>query len=168
MSDLPEDRVTPGDPVFTHVGVDYFGPFVVKVGRILEKHYGVIFSCMTVRAVRIEVANSLSTDSFIHALRRFISRRGPVRTMRSDNGTNFVGAERELREEMEKMNHDAVHGAILLRGIDWSFNPPGASNFGGSWECQIRSIRKILGAILSQQCLDDEVHTRCSVKLIVF
>ena len=63
-----------------------------------------------VRAVHlhIQVANSLSTDSFIHAHRRFISRQGPVRTMRSDNGTNFIGAERELREEMEKMNHDAV------------------------------------------------------------
>ena len=169
MSDLPEDRVTPGDPVFTHVGVDYFGPFVVKVGRRREKRYGVIFTCMAVRAVHVEVANSLSTDSFIHALRRFISRRGPVRTMRSDNGTNFIGAERELRQEMEKMNHDVVHGAMLRGGIDWSFNPPGASHFGGSWERQIRSIRKILGAILSQQCLDDEgLHTLlCEVECIL-
>ena len=168
MSDLPEDRVTPGDPVFTHVGVDLFGPFVVKVGRRREKRYGVIFTCLAVRAVHIEVTNSLSTDSFINALRRFISRRGPVRTMRSDNGTNLVGAERELRREIERMNKD-VHEAMLKRGIDWQFNPPGASHFGGSWERQIRSIRKILGAILGQQCLDDEgLHTLlCEVECIL-
>ena len=169
MSDLPEDRITPGDPPFTNVGVDFFGPFVVKIGRRQEKRYGVIFTCLTVRAVHIEVASSLSTDSFINALRRFISRRGPVRTMRSDNGTNFVGAERELREEIEKMNQDVVHDAMLRRGIEWIFNPPGASHFGGSWERQIRSIRKILGAILGQQRLDDEgLHTLlCEVECIL-
>ena len=154
MSDLPEDRITPGDPVFTNVGVDLFGPFVVKVGRRQEKRYGVIFTCLAVRAVHIEVANSLSTDGFINALRRFISRRGPVRTIRCDNGTNFVGAERELRREIETSRD--VHEAMLRRGIEWKFNPPGASHFGGSWERLIRSVRKILGAILGQQRLDDE------------
>ena len=82
-----------------------------------------------------------------------------------------IGAERELRQEMKTMNHDAVYGATLRRGIDWSFNPPppDASHFGGSWERQIRSIRKILGAVQSQQCLDDEgLHTLlCVVECIL-
>jgi len=62
MSDLPHERVTPGEPPFTVVGVDYFGPFYVKRGRCMEKRYGVIFTCLTIRAVHIEVAHSLDTS----------------------------------------------------------------------------------------------------------
>lgn len=97
MADLPRDRLLPDNPPFTHTGVDYFGPFLIKRGRSLIKRYGVLFTCLTVRAVHIEVANSLDTSSCINAIRRFISRRGQVSTIRSDNGTNLIGAERELK-----------------------------------------------------------------------
>lgn len=69
----------------------------IKRGRSLVKRYGVIFTCLVIRAVHIEVASSLDTDSFINALRHFIVRRGQVKNLRSDNGTNFIGAERELK-----------------------------------------------------------------------
>lgn len=69
MADLPLDRVTPGEPPFTYVGVDYFGPFGVKYRRKVVKCDGVIFTCLAVRAVHIEVASSFDTDSFINALR---------------------------------------------------------------------------------------------------
>lgn len=98
MADLPRDRISPNEPAFTRVGVDYFGPFEVKRGRSTVKKYGVLFTCLSERAIHIEVASSLDTDSFINALRRFIARRGQVLEFRSDNGTNFVGAERELRK----------------------------------------------------------------------
>ena len=75
MADLPQERVLPDDPPFTRVGVDYFGPLEVKRGRSLIKRYGVIFTCLAVRAVHIELASSLDTDSCINALRRFIARR---------------------------------------------------------------------------------------------
>ncbi len=78
MASLPEDRLLPDKPPFTNVGVDYFGPFDVKRGRSTVKRYGVLFTCLTIRAVHIEVADSLDTDSCINALRRFISRRGQV------------------------------------------------------------------------------------------
>lgn len=103
MGNLPKDRVTPDKPLFTCVGVDCFGPFEVKRGRSAVKHYGVTFTCLTIRAVHIETAASLDTDSFIHALRCFLARRGQVVEMRSDNATNFVGGQRELQDALEKL-----------------------------------------------------------------
>ena len=111
-ADLPLDRVTPHEPVFTSVGVDYFGPFAVKRGRGREKRYACIFTCLTTRAVHIETADTLDTDSFINGLYRFMSRRGEPRLLRSDNGTNFVGAEQELRKEMEAWNKDRIQEAM--------------------------------------------------------
>ena len=78
MADLPLDRVTPFDPPFSSSGIDLFGPFFIKKGRGQAKRYGVIFTCLSMRAIHIEVASSLSTDSFICALRRFLARRGPI------------------------------------------------------------------------------------------
>ena len=75
MADMPTDGVTPEKPPFTFVGVDCFGPFVVRRGRSLVKSYGVLFTCLSVRAIHLEVAHSLDTDSFINAMRRFIARR---------------------------------------------------------------------------------------------
>ena len=98
MADLPKERLEADLPPFSNVGVDYFGPYVTKRGRSLVKRYGVIFTCMSSRAVHLEMAHSLDTDSCIHALRRFISRRGQVTRIRSDNGTNLVGAIRELQD----------------------------------------------------------------------
>ena len=91
MADLPKDRVSPAPP-FTYTGDDYFGPFIIKEGHKEVKKYGALFTCLVSRAVHIEVANSLDSSSFIQALQRFIARCGPVREMRSDNGTNFIGA----------------------------------------------------------------------------
>ena len=76
MADLPVDRLTPDLPPFTHVGVDYFGPLEIKRNRSIVKRYGVIFTCLTSRAIHLEIAHSLDTDSCIHAFRRFIARRG--------------------------------------------------------------------------------------------
>ena len=76
MSDLPPERDTPDEPPFSFVGVDFFGTFMVKVGRSQVKRYGCIFTWLAVRAVHIEIAHSLESDSFINALQRFICRRG--------------------------------------------------------------------------------------------
>ena len=91
-----------------------------------------------------KTASSLETDSFIHALRHFLCRRGPVRQLRSDQGTNFIGARRELKEALEEMNHDCIRTELLKQECDWinfKMNTPGASHMGGVWERQIRSVR---------------------------
>ena len=78
MSDLPNDRMCI-EPPFTYCGVDIFGPFVLKDGRKEVKKYDDLYTCLSSRAIHIEVVHLLSTDSFILSLRRFIGRRGIVR-----------------------------------------------------------------------------------------
>ena len=169
MADLPLHRVEPNSPPFTYVGVDFFGPFLVKVGRSQAKRYGCIFTCMTVRAIHIEVAHSLDTDSFINALQRFISRRGQPLEVSSDNGTNLVGGYRELRQAVQSWNSSKMHQFLQQTMIRWKFNPPTASHMGGVWERHIRTIRKLLSVLLNQQQLTDEaLHTfLCIVENVV-
>lgn len=162
MADLPRERITPSPP-FTYCGVDYFGPFLIKQGRKEVKRYGVLFTCLASRAVHIETADSLKTDSFVNALRRFIARRGPVREIRSDQGTNIVGAKNELKKALDEMEHSEIQRGLCRDFktdwvIKWRQNPPAASHMGGAWERQIRSIRSILSALLREfgHTLDDE------------
>ena len=131
MADLSVDRLTPEQPPFTAVGVDYFGPFQARRGQTYAKRYGLIFTCLAIRAVHIEVAFSLDTDPFLLALRRFISRRGQVKEIRSDNSTNFKGGEKELRESISAWNQEKIHEELMQRNIKRTFNPPYGSHFGG-------------------------------------
>ena len=117
---------------FTSTGIDFFGPIRVKASRgtrsspAKAKRYGAMFTCMSVRAMHLELASDLSTDAFIMALRRFHSRRGHVRIIRSDNGTNFVGAITELKEVIKRIDHSKVVKYCSERQVDfqWIFNPP--------------------------------------------
>jgi len=156
MGDLPKDRVTPNEAPFTRVGVDYFGPFLVKRARSELKRYGCIFTCLSTRAIHLEVSHSLETNSFINALQRFIARRGEPVEIRSDNGTNFTGAQLELRRALEQWNQAQIDDFLRKKEIQWIFNPPGASHMGGAWERQIRTVRSVLRGLLSLQVLDDE------------
>ena len=132
MGQLPKERVNAEQkPPFTYVGVDYFGPMNVKYRRGTVKRYGCLFTCLTTRAVHIEVAHSLDADSFLMALHRFIARRGKPQKIFSDNGTNFVAADRELAEEIRNINTKKLKNEMLLEAIEWSFNPPHAPHMGG-------------------------------------
>ena len=90
--------------LFPLFGVDCFGPFMVKRSSLIVKRYGVLFTCLSIRAVHIEVVHTLDTDAFFNALRRFIARRGKPVQMRSDDGGNFVKGDKELREAIGKWN----------------------------------------------------------------
>ena len=161
--------MTPSRPPFTFTGVDCFGPFEVHCGRSKVKRYGVIFTCLALRAVQIEVVSSLDTESFINALRRFIARRGLAEEMRSDNGGNFVRGERELRKAINSWNQNQIHDFLLQRNVKWTFNPPTGSHHGGVWERCIRTVRKVLKALIKEQVLDEESLSTlmCEVKAIV-
>ncbi|XP_043214441.1 uncharacterized protein LOC122377914 [Amphibalanus amphitrite] len=162
MADLPQDRVEEATHPFSSTGVDYFGPLYAKRGRGQVKKFGVIFTCLSTRAVHLELADNLSADSFICALRRFIARRGNVRLMRSDRGTNFTAADKELKEEVDALhaNEEKLRRAMLDKGIEWMFNVPAASHHGGVWERLIRGVRKILNGMLTSQTFTEEtLHT---------
>ncbi|KAK0150375.1 hypothetical protein N1851_008532 [Merluccius polli] len=170
MADLPKERITPDLPPFTFVGADFFGPIIVKRGRSEVKRYGVIFTCFTTRAVHLEIANSLDTDSCINAIRRFISRRGQVQQIRSDNGTNLTSADRELKNAIKEWNQSNKLQVVLQqKGITWIYNPPAASHFGGVWERLIKQVKQALLSLTKDQILDDEsLHTFiCEVEAIM-
>ena len=169
MANLPSDRVTPDKPPFTFVGSDCFGPFLVKRGRSLVKRYGIIFTCLTIRAVHVEVIHSINTDSFVDSLRRFIARRGKPEIIRSDNGTNFTSGEKEIREAILQWNQKNIHEFLVQQNVQWIFNPPMASHMGGVWERVIRSVRKVIGALVKKQMMDDErlATLMCEVEAII-
>ncbi|XP_040175609.1 uncharacterized protein LOC120908540 [Anopheles arabiensis] len=147
MGELPECRLSPCTRPFTFTGVDYFGPFTVVNGRKTEKRWGVLFTCLVVRAIHIEVAHTLSTSSCILALRNFIARRGTPNEIVSDRGTNFVGANRELQEGLKDINMSKIVEELNLTSVKWTFNPPGAPHFGGAWERLVQSVKKTLANI---------------------
>jgi hypothetical protein len=118
MADLPLERQTADEPPFACTGLDYFGPLMVKSGRSQLKRYGCLFTCFASRAVHIEVAHSLDTDSFLNAFQRFVSRRGIPRKLWSDNGTNFVGANKELQHAIRSLDNPRLHDFMICRNID--------------------------------------------------
>ena len=170
MANLPNSRVEPAPP-FSYCAVDCFGPWYVREGRREVKRYGTLFTCMASRAIHIEVVHTMETDSFLQALRRVIARRGPIRELRSDQGTNFVGAENELKRAFQEMGDERIKAELLKHNIDWIRNPAMASNFGGAWERQIRSVRNIMAALMKQHghSLDGEsLQTLlCEVEAVV-
>ena len=119
---------------FNHCRVEMFGPFTVKQRRSTVKQYVAMFTCMTSRAVHTEVTFSLDTDSFILALRRLVARQGNIRSICSDNGSNFIGVEQELKKAYMAMDDKKIQPFLLEQGGDWirwHKNPPFASHMGG-------------------------------------
>jgi hypothetical protein len=149
MAALPSPRVSGYVRPFLYTGIDYFGPMLVKRGRSRVKKWGCLFTCLSTRAVHLEIADSLETDDFIMVLRCFIARRGRPVEIYSDNGTNFVGAQRELKECLEALEHSQVHNFLLKSSISWNFIPPHAPHFGGAWERLVRSVKSTLKAVLA-------------------
>ena len=118
MADLPKDRFQEAAH-FTYCAVDMFGPSKIKVKRSEVKRYGAMFTCLASSAVHIEISQSMTTDTFIQALRRLIARRGNVRQIRSDNGPNLVGAEQELIHAFNEMDHTKIQGFLQNNNADW-------------------------------------------------
>ena len=156
MADLPAERLEQSSP-FDYTGMDFFGPFEIKEGRKTLKRYGVVFTCLYSRAIHLEAAIALSTDAFLNALRRFLSTRGPVRLLRCDQGTNFVGVGKQL--DLDKVKQHLVSQAC---DFEIHFNPPASPHRGGVWERMVGSVKRILEVMLLQsgsQLDDDSFRT---------
>lgn len=153
MAALPAVRLTPNFRPFSFVGVDYFGPILVKVGRSNEKRWVCLFTCLTIRAVHMEVTHSLSTESCKMAIRRFVARRGAPLEFYSDNGTNFHGANNEL---LSRMDQSDIAESFTNVNTKWVFNPPEAPHMGGAWERMVRSVKIALETMPAFRKPNDE------------
>ena len=111
---------------------------------------------MTTRAVHLELAFGLDTDSFLNAFYRMTSRRGVPNQVTSDNGTNFVGANRELCELWDNVDKSKVQAMTSIKGVKWNFNPPLAPHFGGVHEALVKSAKRAIYAILNKADITDE------------
>ncbi|XP_076397902.1 uncharacterized protein LOC143266157 [Megachile rotundata] len=157
MGNLPLDRVRPSRP-FINTGIDYAGPFVIKTspGRCLRsrKAYVAVFVCLASRAVHLELVSDYTTDAFLAAYRRFVSRRGMCSLIRSDQRTTFIDAQRELHRLFQnaQIEWSTVANNLAKEGTVWQFNPPSAPHFGGIWEAAVKSLnfhlRRVVGDTL--------------------
>ncbi|XP_058448938.1 uncharacterized protein LOC131428895 [Malaya genurostris] len=159
MGDLPSTRCD-RSLSFQRVGLDFAGPFLIKqAGRNAApvKGYICVFVCMVTRGIHLEAVENLSTEAFIAALLRFVSRRGVPQELLSDNGTNFVGAKHELHDLYQLFKLQQMEKKIFEfcqpREIKWKMNPPGAPHMGGMWEAGVKSVKTILKRVCKTSLL---------------
>ncbi|XP_028167729.1 uncharacterized protein LOC114358059 [Ostrinia furnacalis] len=151
MGNLPEERITPSFP-FMRCGVDYAGPMFIlnRKGRgsRVTKCYICLFVCLVTRAMHLELVTDLSTDAYLLALKRFISRRGKPNEIFSDNGKNFVGLANEFTRFLSNCSSEIIEFATN-QNIKFTFIPPYAPHFGGLWEAGVKSckyhLRRVIG-----------------------
>ncbi|XP_054091903.1 uncharacterized protein LOC105220591 [Zeugodacus cucurbitae] len=160
MGPLPSDKLTPHVRPFSYTGLDYFGPVTITVRRSTEKRWVALFTCLTVRAVHLELAHDLSTDSCIIAIRNFVNRRGVPIRIRSDNGKNFVGADREAKRFTEVFNCHRLQSELSQKNIQWVFNSPFNPSEGGAWERMVQCVKRVLRQTLKE--VSPKEHTLIS------
>ena len=160
MGDLPEARVRPSPP-FTHVGLDYAGPFTCGTGTPGEtcKRYILVFVCFATKAVHMEVTRNVDIAETLLALRAFMARRGVPRSIYSDNGTGLLGARRKLcefRKMFESKWGDKTGAEYLLQlGVNWYAIPPSAPHMGGIWESAVKSAKGLIKRSFGQAVLSE-------------
>lgn len=164
MADLPTYRVMETTKAFIHTGVDYGGPIKITLtrrrGQRTQKAYICLFVCLVTKAIHIELVSDLTSNAFLAAFSRFISRRGPVACLYSDNGTNFIGAKAQLDDLytfLLKSNfHSALKQELTSHRIEWKMIPPRSPHFGGMWESNIKSVKSHLYRVIGTQILTYE------------
>ncbi|XP_055708973.1 uncharacterized protein LOC129805225 [Phlebotomus papatasi] len=163
MGDLPPSRVSFTRP-FRYTGIDFTGHIMIKRaprGGVQEKSYVAVFVCMTVKAVHLELITSLTTHAFIAAFKRFVARRGLPAHIYSDNGTNLVGGEKELRRLLRnRQAQQELSDFASKLHVQWHFNTPGAPHQGGLWEAAVKSFKYHLSRIVGNVSLTyEELNT---------
>ena len=158
MAPLPISRLKMSLRAFTRTAVDFGGPFITVQGRGKRraKRYLCLFTCLATRAVHLEIAFGLDTDSFLNSFYRMASRRGLPEEVYSDNGTNFKGADNELKLLVSQIDEDKITESAANKGVKWHFNPPLAPHFGGVHEAMIKSAKRAISAILGNADINDE------------
>ncbi|XP_067051157.1 uncharacterized protein [Acropora muricata] len=166
MADLPQSRLAPFTPPFHHTSCDYFGPYRVRTSRNkIVKHYAVIFTCLNTRAVHLELAADCTTMEFMQVLRRFYALRGVPALMISDNGSQLVGAERELRKMVEGLDTEKLQEFSSERGMKWQFTTPAAPHQNGCAEALVKSCKIGLKKAIGEHVLTPLELQTCLVEV---
>lgn len=153
-----------------HDGVDYAGPFIMKTwhGRSNRTYKGflVLFICFATSAVHLELATDYFTQDFLAAFKRFTGRRGICASL-SDRGTNFVGADAELRCMLDAASreHSEIANLLASNGTEWRFNPPVAPHFGGKWEAAVKSTKFYLRRLIGDASLTYEEFSTLLIQI---
>ena len=166
MADLPQSRLAPFTPPFHHTSCDYFGPYRVRVSRNkIVKLYAVIFTCLNTRAVHLELAADCTTMEFMQILRRFYALRGVPALMISDNGSQLVAAERELRKMVEGLDIEKLQEFSAERGMKWQFTTPAAPHQNSCAESLVKSCKIGLKKAIGEQVLTPLELQTCLVEV---
>ncbi|UYV73344.1 hypothetical protein LAZ67_10002797 [Cordylochernes scorpioides] len=159
IEDLPLLLRGKGRP-FEKIGIDLAGPIhakpMLKRSKVIFKFYIVLFVCFTTEAIHLEISSDLTAETFLAALKRFISRRGRPTDIYSDNATNFKGASNILKERWKLFNAANIQDFSAIESINWHFIPPSAPNFGGLWDAGIKSVKTILSKTMKSRLLNYE------------
>nr|XP_049706052.1 uncharacterized protein LOC126056570 [Helicoverpa armigera] len=165
MGDLPKVRVTPAR-AFLHTGVDFAGPFQISMskgrGIRTQKAYICVFICMSTKAIHLELVSDLTSEAFIAAFKRFVARRGKCSHIWSDQGRNFVGANKELMAAWKEANlvfEGVISNTLAMEGTQWHYLPAYSPNFGGLWEAGVKSVKHHLKRVLSTNLTYEEMIT---------
>ncbi|XP_077547781.1 uncharacterized protein LOC144160032 [Haemaphysalis longicornis] len=149
---LPPERTTKAEP-FEVVGIDFAGPLFVNEKGKMVKVYIVLFTCAVTRAVHLELVTDMSTGTFIHAFRRFVSRRGLCRGVYSDNALTFKRASKDMGNLWKALRHPDSQRYFSNSGIEWKFIAERAPWWGGFYERMVRSVKLALKKTIGRQTL---------------
>ena len=157
MAPLPKLRVDSPMKSFWNCGVDFAGPFYTIVGRgqTRYKRWLCLFTCLYTRAIHCEIAYGMETSDFFNCLNNFIARRGKIRYIWSDNGTNFRGAQTEIRQLLDQLSTDELQEHLAENELTFKFNTPNAPHQGGVWESLVKSSKRAIFNILKTQDFTD-------------
>ena len=155
MSPLPLERIKPSPP-FLNVGIDYFGPYAIRgevQKRTRGKGYGVLITCLSCRAVHVDIAHDYSTNGFMQVYRRFIALRGSPQKIYSDQGTCLIGASNELKDIVKNVDWVEVQSYGLKEGTTWTFSPASAPWYNGATEALVKSVKRALNAMIGENVM---------------
>ncbi|XP_045032624.1 uncharacterized protein LOC116926858 [Daphnia magna] len=162
MASLPVHRLTPYRPAFAFTGIDYFGPLTVRVGGRGVRHkkrWISLFTCLTTRAVHLETSDGLSLEEFLLCFTRFVSVREKPEVIYSDNGTNLVAAEQELRQALDELveRRNELRAIMSCQQIKWHCSPSDGPHFGGVWERLVQSCKHAIKISIGTRLVTDRV-----------
>ena len=160
MGQIPKLRVAARFPAFSDTAIDMFGPLKIRLGRkTLKKPHAITFTCMATREVHLELVTDRGTDTFLMALRRFVSLRGNRNNCWSDCGTDFIGAQHYLKELLKDWDIPRIQSVVSEEfscTFQWSWDVPRASHQDRIVESLIKSVRQALDATSKNQALTED------------